>query len=267
MFNCIINPKNAIKQAKENKSFAKPVLMLGIGLLLFLASIIIALLKTQAPISAQFTRWMVFLAFCMVLVTFAISLLINIILSIFGKISSMRHSLTVIGLGAYIMGIGLFISTIIFSLIPRATGEMMTYVIMTMAIISFLVLFITFGLAFVVMMKAAMALFEVELMTVFVTMSIVFSLLLWLLYFLFMRLFLRSMSLGSGKKMAKKVSWILALLMSIFFGYLGIDRFIMGQVGIGILKLITFGGCGIWQLIDIILIATKHQFKDVEWVQ
>ncbi len=68
--------------------------------------------------------------------------------------------------------------------------------------------------------------------------------------------------------MAKRqVKWLLALLMSIFLGSLGIDRFIMGHVGLGILKLITFGGCGIWWLIDVILIATKHEFTDIEWVE
>ncbi len=66
-------------------------------------------------------------------------------------------------------------------------------------------------------------------------------------------------------KSKKKVNWLAALLLSIFLGGLGVDRFIMGQVGIGILKLITFGGCGIWALIDIILIATKHEFDGVEW--
>ena len=64
----------------------------------------------------------------------------------------------------------------------------------------------------------------------------------------------------------KKVNWVLTLVMSILFGALGVDRFIMGQVGLGILKLITFGGCGIWAIIDIILIATKHKYKGVEWV-
>jgi TM2 domain-containing membrane protein YozV len=63
----------------------------------------------------------------------------------------------------------------------------------------------------------------------------------------------------------RKVDWTLTLVMSILFGGLGVDRFLMGQVGLGILKLITFGGCGIWWLVDLILIATKHEFKNVEW--
>jgi hypothetical protein len=51
--------------------------------------------------------------------------------------------------------------------------------------------------------------------------------------------------------------YIIAVLFSIFLGYLGIDRFYMGQVGMGIGKLLTGGGCGVWWLIDIILIATR----------
>ena len=50
-------------------------------------------------------------------------------------------------------------------------------------------------------------------------------------------------------------SKIVALLLSIFLGELGIDRFYLGKIGTGILKLITFGGFGIWWLIDVILIA------------
>jgi len=70
--------------------------------------------------------------------------------------------------------------------------------------------------------------------------------------------------------MAKK-SWIVALLLSIFLGTLGIDRFYLGKVGTGILKLlITVLSVGmaawIWWIIDIILIATKHQFVGVSWV-
>lgn len=65
----------------------------------------------------------------------------------------------------------------------------------------------------------------------------------------------------------KQLNWILTLILSIFFGQLGVDRFMMGQVGLGILKLITLGGCGVWWLIDVILIATKHDFPGIEWVE
>jgi len=58
-------------------------------------------------------------------------------------------------------------------------------------------------------------------------------------------------------------NFLTALLLSIFLGNLGIDRFYMGYIGLGILKLLTLGGCGIWWLIDLILIATKN-LKDAD---
>ncbi len=58
-------------------------------------------------------------------------------------------------------------------------------------------------------------------------------------------------------------SWLVALLLSIFLGQLGIDRFYLGYIGTGILKLVTLGGCGIWWLIDVILIVT-NQLNDVD---
>ena len=47
------------------------------------------------------------------------------------------------------------------------------------------------------------------------------------------------------------------LLISIFLGYLGIDRFMIGDIGMGILKLLTGGLCGILTLIDWFTISKK----------
>ena len=49
----------------------------------------------------------------------------------------------------------------------------------------------------------------------------------------------------------------IVLIISIFFGELGVDRFMLGEIGLGILKLITCGGCGIWWLIDLFNIKKK----------
>ena len=53
----------------------------------------------------------------------------------------------------------------------------------------------------------------------------------------------------------------LCLSLICFFGVSGIDRFYIGDIGLGVGKLITGGGCGIWALIDLFLImgATKEK--------
>jgi len=50
--------------------------------------------------------------------------------------------------------------------------------------------------------------------------------------------------------------WMTTLLLSILLGVLGVDRFYTGHMGLGVLKLLTGGGCGIWWLIDLIKIIT-----------
>lgn len=63
-----------------------------------------------------------------------------------------------------------------------------------------------------------------------------------------------------------EVNWVLCLVMSVFVGWAGVDRYLMHKIGTGLLKLFTFGGLGIWWLVDIILIATKYKYKNVKWV-
>lgn len=48
---------------------------------------------------------------------------------------------------------------------------------------------------------------------------------------------------------------MIMLLISIFLGYLGVDRFMLGQTMYGAIKLLTAGGCGVWWLIDLFLIG------------
>jgi len=58
-------------------------------------------------------------------------------------------------------------------------------------------------------------------------------------------------------------NWLTALLLCIFLGWLGIHRFYTGYVVIGVIQLLTGGGCGIWALIDLILIAVGS-YRDVQ---
>ena len=64
-----------------------------------------------------------------------------------------------------------------------------------------------------------------------------------------------------GMPMNSDKDWMTTLLLAFFLGFLGVDHFYAGKTMTGILKLITLGGCGLWSLIDFIMIITES-YKD-----
>lgn len=63
----------------------------------------------------------------------------------------------------------------------------------------------------------------------------------------------------SASQSAKRI--LPAALLCFFFGFLGVHRFYVGKVGTGVLQMFTFGGLGIWALIDFIMIVVGS-FRD-----
>jgi len=55
--------------------------------------------------------------------------------------------------------------------------------------------------------------------------------------------------------------WLTTLLLCLFTGGVGGHRYYTGHIGIGIVQTLTLGGCGIWALVDLIMILTDN-FKD-----
>jgi TM2 domain-containing membrane protein YozV len=58
-------------------------------------------------------------------------------------------------------------------------------------------------------------------------------------------------------------SWVVTLLLALFIPLFGVHRFYTGNIVIGLLQLLTAGGCGIWWLIDVVLILTDA-YRDAD---
>jgi len=68
---------------------------------------------------------------------------------------------------------------------------------------------------------------------------------------------------ATTKPQDEKNRWVIVLILCWFAGVLGVHRFYTGHTGIGIAQLLTLGGCGIWTLIDLIIILSGN-FKDAD---
>ncbi|MBK7133567.1 MAG: TM2 domain-containing protein [Bacteroidales bacterium] len=62
---------------------------------------------------------------------------------------------------------------------------------------------------------------------------------------------------GEGK------DWLTTLLLCFFLGFIGVHRFYTGHTAIGVVQILTLGGCGIWTLVDFIIIIVGN-FKDAK---
>lgn len=59
---------------------------------------------------------------------------------------------------------------------------------------------------------------------------------------------------------------VISLVLSVLVGLYGIDRFYVGDIGLGVLKLITCGGAGIWWLVDLFIIMDRTKEKNIEFL-
>jgi len=64
-----------------------------------------------------------------------------------------------------------------------------------------------------------------------------------------------------GNVQTQQKDWLTTLLLCLFLGWIGVHRFYTGHTVIGVIQLLTAGGCGIWWIVDLIMILT-NSYRD-----
>jgi TM2 domain-containing membrane protein YozV len=64
-----------------------------------------------------------------------------------------------------------------------------------------------------------------------------------------------------GNVQTQQKDWLTTLLLCLFLGWIGVHRFYTGHTVIGVIQLLTVGGCYIWTLVDLIMILT-NSYRD-----
>lgn len=63
---------------------------------------------------------------------------------------------------------------------------------------------------------------------------------------------------SQGSYIDEHRTWLIVLVLCMFLGALGMHRFYTRKYGTGLLMLLTAGGCGIWVIVDLIMIVTGN---------
>ena len=68
---------------------------------------------------------------------------------------------------------------------------------------------------------------------------------------------------NNSNKTEDAKDWLTTLILCVFLGFFGVHRFYTKHTSIGVIQLLTGGGCGIWAIIDFVQIVTEN-FKDAD---